>query len=86
MLGTQQLMHRLGSNPLLTAHKTQDIQIPVLLALGEEDAMVTREETEQMQGLIPNAEFKVLPNVQHPIQQIDPKVIADLLLSTLLDR
>lgn len=86
MLGTQQLMHRLGSNPLLTAHKAQDIQIPVLLTLGEEDTMVTREETEQVQGLIPNAEFKVLPNVPHPIQQIDPKVITDLLLSTLLDR
>lgn len=86
MRETQQLMRRLGSNPLLTAHKTQNIQIPVLLTLGEADTMVTREETEQMQGLISTAECKVLPNVPHPIQQIDPKIIADLLRSTLLDR
>ena len=86
MLGTQQLMRRLGTNPLLNHDKMQSIRIPVLLALGEEDNMVTREETEQVQGLISNADFKVLPAVPHPIQQIDPKIIADLLLSTLLDR
>lgn len=78
---TVELMLQLGNKPLLTSENLNKISIPVTLCLGEMDKMVTREETQWAADAINNSNFKRLEGVQHPIQQIDSKVIIDLIKS-----
>ena len=85
MLGTQGLMRRLGNQPLLTPEVLQKIDIPVTLTLGEGDVMVTPEETMQVHEKIATSDFRILPGVPHPIQQIDSVVLRNLLFSVLLN-
>jgi pimeloyl-ACP methyl ester carboxylesterase len=54
------------------------IRIPhkVLLGLGENDNVVTRQETEYAQRLLKNAELKIYPNTGHPIEQVPVSLLA----------
>ncbi len=78
---TTELMLRLGNKPLLTSGNLNKISIPVTLCLGELDKMVSLEETQFVDQELKNSKLKVLEGVQHPIQQIDSKVIIDLIKS-----
>lgn len=78
---TTELMLRLGNKPLLTSGNLNKISIPVTLCLGEIDKMVSLEETQFVDQELKNSKLKVLEGVQHPIQQIDSKVIIDLIKS-----
>lgn len=52
------------------------IQQPCLVMVGDRDAMVPVEETRQVQLSLPNASLAVLPNTPHPINKVDPDVLA----------
>ncbi|MDD2982688.1 MAG: alpha/beta hydrolase [Crocinitomicaceae bacterium] len=78
---TVELMLQLGNKPLLTSENLNKISIPVTLCLGELDKMVTREETQWAADAINSSSFKLLEDVQHPVQQINSRVIIDLIKS-----
>lgn len=78
---TTELMLRLGNKPLLTSGNLNKISIPVTLCLGELDKMVSLEETQFVDQELKNSKLKILEGVQHPIQQIDSKVVIDLIKS-----
>ena len=71
MNATATLMLVLGLNPALKDDDFKNTSIPVLLAVGDKDAMVCLEETIAVYRLIPAAQLLVLPNTNHPIDRID---------------
>ena len=68
---TRELMLVLGRHEEGWQDDFSPVSTPSLLLLGENDTMVSREETEAVQATIPNAEFRLLPNTPHPIGQVD---------------
>lgn len=81
LLQTQELMRSLGNNPLLSSEMLARIDIPVQLCVGELDKMVSVEETSVVQQQIGNATMEIVKDVPHPIQQIDPKILVELIKS-----
>jgi pimeloyl-ACP methyl ester carboxylesterase len=74
---TADMMRRLGDNPALPDADLAGINTPVKLLLGSEDVMVTRDETEKVQALLPNARFEVIDGWQHPIERVAEEALAD---------
>lgn len=76
---TAGLLHGLGNGHALGREAFAAIQCPVRIGLGEEDNMVTREESEQVAGWLPNGTFEVLPATKHPFEQVDSEKLASWL-------
>jgi pimeloyl-ACP methyl ester carboxylesterase len=57
------------------------MQKPVRLMLGDQDKMVTLEETNRVWTILPNANVKVIANTPHPIERVD----ISLLMTEVLD-
>lgn len=74
---TADMMRRLGDSPALSDEGLSQIAIPVRLLMGSEDVMVTHDETEKVQALLPNATFEVIDGWQHPIERIEAEALAD---------
>lgn len=71
------------SNPL----KSDDylkINTPILILLGDRDKMVTLEETVNVYKLLPNAQFGVLPNTPHPIEQVNITMLSTFVKKFLI--
>lgn len=77
---TAELLHGLGNGQALGREAFQAITCPVRIGLGEEDNMVTREESEAVAGWLPGGNFQVLPGVKHPFEQVNAKMLAEWLL------
>jgi pimeloyl-ACP methyl ester carboxylesterase len=71
MQKTAQMMLHLGENPSLNNEDFQQITIPVLLSVGDKDAMVTIEETVNAYRKLNTAQFFVMPNTMHSIEKVD---------------
>ncbi|MFN8711938.1 MAG: alpha/beta fold hydrolase [Bacteroidota bacterium] len=76
---TAALMTSLGNAPELTDEDLQQINHPVLLSVGDRDTMVSIEETMQVYRRLPNAQFAVIPNTTHPVEQTDLHRLEELL-------
>lgn len=73
---TAQMMLNLGENPALTEADYAQITIPVLLSVGDKDAMVSIEESVFAYRKIANAAFCVMPKTIHPIEKVDLNAVA----------
>ncbi len=73
---TAEMMHHLGMQPALTAEQLAQVQIPVLVSVGDRDNMVTLEETIGAYRALPNAQLLVLPDTRHPLETIEPAILA----------
>lgn len=71
MQKTAQLMLHLGEKPTLNIEDFPKINMPILLSVGDKDAMVTIEETVNAYRKLNNAQFFVMPNTIHPIEKVD---------------
>ncbi|HOZ74228.1 MAG TPA: alpha/beta hydrolase [Flavobacterium sp.] len=80
MRKTADMMLGLGNNPTLKDADFTTIKTPVLLAVGDKDAMVTTTETEKVHRLIPNSGFLVLPDTIHPIDRVNQEELANRIL------
>jgi pimeloyl-ACP methyl ester carboxylesterase len=80
---TQGLLRGLGQKNALTMEDFHGIQAESLLLLGDQDKMVTIEETVTTFRQLPNARLGVLPGTPHPIEQVDTQVLATMILSFL---
>lgn len=78
---TSQMMHSLGTNPLLTLENITQIKHKVRIGIGDRDNTVGVEEAQKVQQALPNAELEVFPNTQHPLERVDQ----DRLLFSLKD-
>ncbi|QNA43113.1 alpha/beta fold hydrolase [Lacibacter sediminis] len=76
---TKEMLLQMGKeNPLQLSDYTA-INQPVLLLLGDNDKMVTRQETEAVQKALPNSSFQLLEQTAHPIEKANSTVLADII-------
>jgi hypothetical protein len=74
-----ELMKKLGEFPLIQSSVMNDLKIPVLLAVGELDRMVSLEETTTFSES--NKFLKVigLPNTYHPLEKLSKEAFLSLI-------
>ena len=76
MTKTAQMMLNLGKNPEVNDSDLEQITTPILLSVGDKDAMVTLEETIHAHRKIQNSQLLVVPNTIHPIERVDAVELA----------
>lgn len=81
---TADMMEALGEQPLLTPSVLQGIRHEVLITLGDADNMVSKVESEQAAGHLPQGRFMLLQDTPHPLDKVNPKKVIDLLQEFLL--
>jgi pimeloyl-ACP methyl ester carboxylesterase len=84
MLKTADMMLGLGAAPTLNPDDFLQIDIPVLLGVGDKDVMVSVEETVNVYRFLSNAQLLVLPNTPHPIDRVNQEVLAQLIRNYFL--
>lgn len=68
---TSNMMLEMGANKVLTDDDFRNIKSKVMLAVGDQDKMVSVRETELIGNLIPNAQTFILPETKHPIEGVN---------------
>jgi len=76
MQKTAQMMLDLGQNPTLNNSDFEQITTPILLSVGDKDAMVSIEETVNAYRKLANAQLYVMPNTIHPIEKVNANELA----------
>lgn len=76
---TAELMIGLGKGNGLNLDDLKQITVPVLVNIGEEDKMVSIEESKTAALALPNGTLNILPGVPHPIEKVDPKLLVKLI-------
>lgn len=74
-----EMMISLGKNPPLTSTRLSEINIPIQIMVGDQDNMVTLEESKASSTSIQNANLAVLPGTKHPMDRVRPKLLLDLM-------
>ena len=83
MRRTAEMMIALGENPLwVPGFNTVDHE--VLISVGENDHMVSAEESLNTARNLIHGEFRIIPKLLHPIEKADPEVISTMILDFLL--
>lgn len=81
---TAEMMTKMGiENPLQSADYLT-IKTPTLCLIGENDEMVSIEETADVYRSLPNGAFYSIPNTKHPIEQVDLSILSDKIKHFLL--
>lgn len=68
---TAEMMVNLGKKNELTLNDCLTIETNVQIGIGDSDKMVTLEESIAAYRALKNSSFIVLPNTQHPLEQVD---------------
>ncbi|WMN11663.1 alpha/beta fold hydrolase [Marivirga salinae] len=74
---TAEMMLDLGKNPILSTDNISTIDLPIRLGLGDQDNMVSLDETIAFYRALVQGELQVFPNFPHPIEKVDPQIIAN---------
>ena len=73
---TADMMVGLGNDNTLKPGDYAAIATPALVLLGDRDKMVSLDETLAVYKALPNAQMGMLPNTQHPIEQVNVNALA----------
>lgn len=76
---TAEMMINLGSKNTLDAEDYKSIETKCLVMLGDRDKMVSLTETVTVYKSLPNAQLCVLPDTQHPLEQVDAMLVCSLI-------
>lgn len=68
---TAQMMVKMGKEPFLNADKLAALNVPVQVSLGDNDKMVSIEETVQAFRALNKASLCILPDTPHPLEKVD---------------
>ncbi len=77
---TQHMMKILSKEQFLTDDELFNIRCLVILLLGDNDKMVSQNETNLIRQKIPIARLMILPETKHPIEKVDPKKLVNVLI------
>jgi pimeloyl-ACP methyl ester carboxylesterase len=77
---TAGIMQDLGDHPLVTTENVSEITIPVCIAVGSDDYMVTLEESKQIASSLPFGVYKAVEGLPHAIEKIEGEKMKDLIL------
>lgn len=83
MTKTADLMSGMANGKALTSSDFAKIPNEVLILIGTNDKMVTREESELTSKHLPNAKYVVMENTPHPIEGVDVKMLGEIILNFL---
>ena len=78
---TSEMMTGLGNGKSMKMEDYQSIDNHVLICIGDEDKMVSIEESERVANHLKNGALKIIPGFKHPIETNDPDVLAGLILN-----
>lgn len=81
--GTAKLMHGISQTDKLTSQEISSITNPVTIGLGDQDNMVTVDESKQMAEQLSKAQFKIIKDCPHPLEKVDEAQLTDYILSLL---
>jgi pimeloyl-ACP methyl ester carboxylesterase len=73
---TKEMMVGLGKKNPLQLKDYANVEAPCLLLLGDRDKMISMEETINVYKQFPNAQFGMLPDTPHPIEQVDVNTLS----------
>ena len=73
------MMRASGSAPLLSDRLLSQIGIPVCVAVGTQDDLVSVDESERAAALMPHGRCVSLDNVAHPIERVPTEVVVALI-------
>lgn len=76
---TKTMLLQMGRQNPLQLNDYSTILQPVLLLLGDNDKMVTKEETEAVQKVLPNGSFQLLEQTPHPIEKVNSENLARII-------
>lgn len=74
---TAQMMVSLGDGAALDFEKFKNIHHPVVIGIGDEDNMVSLEESEKVANILPNGRLQIFKGFKHPIEQINMTELAN---------
>ena len=77
---TANMMLELGDNPILNEKEIKEIQGQVLVLKGDQDNMVSKEESKNVTDALLHGQFKELKNTVHPLEKVDPNVVTNEIL------
>lgn len=83
MEATAKMMLDLGESPLLNTGSFNKVDIAVTIMRGDADQMVSQEESETAAQKLPKGDFRLLENCPHPIEKVDPAMLASVLQSMI---
>jgi pimeloyl-ACP methyl ester carboxylesterase len=73
---TKDMLIAMGNDNPLKLEDYKAIENPSLIMLGDRDKMITLDETLAVYKTLPNAQMAMLPDTQHPIEQVDVQHLA----------
>jgi esterase/lipase len=73
---TARMMIRLSNHPLLNKETFQKISATTLITIGNNDDMVSVEESEIATKQMPKAAFKILNETPHPIEKVNMEMLS----------
>jgi pimeloyl-ACP methyl ester carboxylesterase len=68
---TADMMLAMGKNPPLSESDFRQIKHTARLGIGDQDKMVSVEETQKVKFYLPNSSLLVMKETQHPIEQVN---------------
>lgn len=77
---TARMMLHLSEKEQLTESELKKIQLPVTLALGDADQMVSRKETAWLEKLLTNVRFEIIKNCPHPLTKAPIEEVKGLIV------
>jgi len=79
MRNTAEMMYGLGNGKKITNKKIKQIHHNVLICVGENDTMVSVEESEKVEKVLQNGVLQVIEGFQHPIDKVDKQTLASII-------
>lgn len=80
---TKDMLLEMGKKNPLALEEYTSIQQPVLVMLGDNDKMVSMEETVAVSEKLPNSKLIILEATEHPIEKVDVEKLGGVLVEWL---
>lgn len=80
---TAEMIHGLGNGKAMELKTFEKIEIPVLVAHGSEDSMVSKEESEALVKHLNKGRFMEILGAKHPIDKVKTNELANTLIDFL---
>jgi pimeloyl-ACP methyl ester carboxylesterase len=82
---TANLLEEIGRSQPIQPELIGKIKCPVNLCLGDQDNMVSVEETRAVEQWLINGSFSILPNSLHPIEKVDVNALAEKIREFMME-
>lgn len=81
---TAEMMYKLGNGNAFALESFKTIEAKVLVALGSEDIMVGKKESQALVGILSQGSFLEIKGFKHPLGQVDQDQLSEIMLSYFL--